>query len=584
MPITNIVIILFILAMIYMGTVQGLFSSFLHLMVVIAAGTLAFALWEPLTVGLLIKYVPLFAWTLGLLVPFGVLLIVLRMTSDKLVPANMNFPGIMNVILGGGCGLLSGLLTAGIVVIGLGFLPLGPDLGGYQPYSVAAGGVLQPTGGKLWVPVNSVAGNFYSGLSRGAFASKTPMALYKPELDTQMSLIRVRNDYVSIVASPEAVEVTGAYITDTAGLVDGLSPEMADILGSKINQPGAKLVIVDTEWSVVQNTVDGDRALRLPSSHVRLIAQSTESGNKDVILEGPVGFTKPIGDGRVFYPYNSGSQMAYTTAPKSTFGFVYIVPAGYEPMFPQVRFLRLNMPEDNQIVSNTDEVLAVLGQPEPAAPEVDDEATADAGPSDTNQATTTVSDRTGMRAGSYVLDVTVTNRLPITASKNTISGLTATDGDNGAYIVSGSTGSARKPGQSVGARNKIVGFDIAPHEAMVRVKVTSDQNQTIFGAGLSAAAALNPIWLEDNSGNKWYVTAWVWQKASKDQEIHFDAFTPIQSSKQTPISRMGDGDDFYFYFSITRPQAGQPPLDLVRYSIGDISSQEFEPPLRIESQ
>ena len=57
MPITNLVIILFVLAMIYMGTVQGLFSSFLHLMVVIAAGALAFAVWEPLTLGLLMKHI-----------------------------------------------------------------------------------------------------------------------------------------------------------------------------------------------------------------------------------------------------------------------------------------------------------------------------------------------------------------------------------------------------------------------------------------------------------------------------------------------------------------------------------------------
>ncbi len=574
MPITNIVIILFILAMVYMGTVQGLFSSFLHLMVVIAAGTLAFAVWEPLTLSLLLKYVPVLAWTLGLLVPFGLILLILRMVSDKLVPGNAQFPGIANLLLGGACGMLSGMLTAGIAVIGIGFLPFGPDMGGFQPYSVGPGGVIQPTGSKLWVPVNSIASNFYGTLSRGAFSTRTPLAEYKPELALQMSLTRVRPDFVSIVAAPDAVKVTGAYIADVSTLTDA-SLAIVEALGSKFKQPGTQLVIVDTDWSTVKYTVDGDRALRLPAAHVRLITKSTESGSKDVELAGPIGFAKPIGDGRVFYSFDSESQMAFTTAPNSTFAFVYLVPADQKPLFPQVRFLRLEMPEADQIVTNPAEVLAALGSPEAPKAEPED-ATADAGTRDHSQNTTTVSDRTGMRAGTYVLDLEITNRLPITISKNTISGLSISNADSGAVITSGSTGSARKPTGSIGGRNKIVGFDIAPHEAMVRVKITGDQNSSIFGAGLSSAAALNPIFLEDTQGNKWFVTAWVWKKENKDQEIHFDAFNTLRSAKQTPISRMGDKDEFYLYFSVTKPAT------ITRYSIGDVSSQDFEPPLVVK--
>jgi len=573
MPIANIVIILFVLAMIYMGTVQGLFSSFLHLIVVVAAGTLAFALWEPLTLSLLIKFMPLFAWTLGLLVPFGVLLLVLRMVTDKLIPGNTQFPGIVNLLVGAACGGVSGLLTAGIAVIGIGFLPIGPDLAGYQPYSVGAGGRFQQTGDKLWIPVNSIASNFFGGLSRGAFASSTPMAEYKPDLELQMSLIRVRPEYVSIVASPEAVELTGAYIADTANLIDTAPADLVDVMGEPFRRAGMQLVIVDTEWSTVQNTVDGDRALRLPSSHVRLIARAREG--KDVELIGPIGFSKPIGDGRVFFPYDSEAQMAFSTAPTSTFGFVYLVPGEFEPLFPQVRMMHLTMPDDDEIVSDPEEVLAALGVTEApeAEPAEGEEADAPAAQADKQ---TNIGDRTGIRAGSHVLDVQITNSLPTPTSKNTISGLSVTDGDKGAMIVSGSTGSARKPTGSIGGRNKIAGFDIPPHEAMIRVKVTGDQNTSLFGAGLSSAAALNPIFLEDSSGNKWFVTAYVWYKADKSQDIHFDAFSPIRSAKQMPISRMDKEDAFYLYFSVTKPAT------ITRYSIGDVSSQDFEPPLEVK--
>ncbi len=571
MPIMNILIVLFVLAMIYMGTVQGLFSSFLHLIVVIAAGTLAYAAWEPLTVMLLLKYTPLFAWTLGLLIPFGLILLILRMTSDKLVPLNAQFNGVVNLVGGIVFGGLSGLLTAGVVAIGLGFLPMGPDLGGYQPYSVGAGGVIQDTGDKLWIPVNRIANNFFGGLSRGSFATSTPLAEYKPDLDIQMSLNRVRPENVSTIAAPDAVEVPAVYIADTAALTETMKPELAEVLGSRLNQPGAKLVIVDTDWSTVKGTVDGDRNLRLPSSQVRLIARPTDPADTDIQLLGPVGFSKPIGDGRTFYLYDSESQMAYSEAPTSTFGFVFIVPGDLEPLFPQVRLLRLDMPEANQKV---EDVLAVVGVPAEETPEGTDPDQQANGQQNTGQ-TTNVGDRTGMRAGSYVLNVENTHKLPTPTSKNTISGISVGDGENGAVIESGSKGAARKPAGSIGSRNKIVGFDIAPNEAMIRVEVTGDQNTSLFGAGMSSAAALNPIFLEDSKGNKWFVTAYVWYKADKTQEIHYDAYVPIKSAKQMPISQMDKEDKFYLYFTVKKP------VTLTRYSIGDVSSQEFEPPMQI---
>lgn len=571
MPITNIVIILFILAMIYMGTVQGLFSSFLHLMVVIAAGALALAVWEPLTLGLLMKHIPLMAWTVGLLVPFGLLLLILRITSDKLIPANAQMPGIANLLLGGACGMLSGILTAGIAVIGIGFLPFGPDLGGVQPYAIGRSGVIEDSDTKFWVPVHSLTANFYAGLSRGAFASSTPMAEYKPHLDVQSSLVRLRPEFVSIVAAPEAVNVTGAYIAETSALT-GAGPATAEALGSEFTRPGYKLVLIDTEWTKVEGTVDGDRALRLPASQVRLITRSTEG--KQVELAGPVGFSKLEGENRVFYPYDTESQVAFSTAPNSTFGFVYLIPADQQPLFPIIRNLRLEMPDE--VNSNPDEVLAALGNPPvPTAPEEGENADG-TGDGAAAQGDTVIGDRSGIRAGTYALDLEVTNRLPRTASKNTISGLSFNDTDEGAMITTGSTGSARKPAGNVGTRNKIIGFNIPDHEVMVRVRLNRDVNQTILGAGLSSAASLYPIFLKDTQGNQWPPTAWVWQKAEGDQEIHYDAFDTIRNAKQLPLSRKGDGDDFYLYFTVTKPAT------LVSYNIGDVSDQTFEPPLRVE--
>jgi hypothetical protein len=573
MPIANIVIIMFVLIMAYFGTVYGLFSSFLHLMVVITVGTIAFALWEPLTLGLLIKYVPPMAWSLGLLVPFGVLLLVFRMVSDKLIPRDADFLPIVNTVLGAACGAISGILTAGIVVIGLGFMPFGADMGGYQPYSLGGGGKFEETGGKLWVPVHNIAANFFNGLSGGAFSTSTPMAEYMPDLDVQMSLVRVRPDFVSIVASPDAVTVTGAYVADAANLSDA-SPATAEALGPDFRKPDYKLVIVDTDWAKKEGTVDGDRKLRLPASQVRLVTKSSVEGDATEMI-GPAGFATVTGDGeaRVFYPYAGGVQ-AEAPAP-TKFSFVFLVKADQRPTFLMVRKLRVNLPGSDDIKSAPAEVLAALGAPPvPKADDDDDEAAARTGGNTRGQ--TSVSDPSGIRAGSLALQVQVTNSLPMAISKNATTGLSYTTVKEKSLIDTGNTGQSRKTTGTIGARSKVSGFDVPSHEAMIRVRIEYEKGQSVFAGGMSGAAALNPIFLLDTKGEQWPVTAWVWKKENKSQDIHYDAFNPIRSGKQMPISRMNKGDEFYLYFTVTKP------VEIISYNIGDVSDQAFEPPLMVQ--
>ena len=142
--ILNLLVIAFVLGMAYWYALQGLFTAFTHILVVIAAGSMALALWEPLVINFLAYRMPAFAWGVGLLAPFALLLIFLRLAVDRLVPMNLQFPNLANLIGGGVLGALSGVLTAGFLIIGIGFFPLPPRTLGYQPYVVAADGELVP--------------------------------------------------------------------------------------------------------------------------------------------------------------------------------------------------------------------------------------------------------------------------------------------------------------------------------------------------------------------------------------------------------------------------------------------------------
>ncbi|MBC8522675.1 CvpA family protein [PVC group bacterium] len=107
----------------YWWATQGLLSAVLHLVCVIAAGTLAFAFWEPLANAMMSggKF-DNYAWGFSLISVFTVSLLILRIASDKIAFGNTKFPEWANLTFGGIAGLCSGVLTVGVCVIGIGFI------------------------------------------------------------------------------------------------------------------------------------------------------------------------------------------------------------------------------------------------------------------------------------------------------------------------------------------------------------------------------------------------------------------------------------------------------------------------------
>ncbi|MDI1290704.1 MAG: hypothetical protein PSX37_12235, partial [bacterium] len=68
----------------YIWLTRGFFSAFLHMICVVLAGGIAFAVWEPFAYLLLDKgrFLESTAWCLGLALPFTAALLVLRLICD----------------------------------------------------------------------------------------------------------------------------------------------------------------------------------------------------------------------------------------------------------------------------------------------------------------------------------------------------------------------------------------------------------------------------------------------------------------------------------------------------------------------
>jgi hypothetical protein len=561
-PVANLMIVAFLLAMIYWWSLQGFFSAFLHLVVVIVAGALAFALWEPLVFNFGMHMQPQYAWGLWLLGPFVLLVIVLRLATDRLIKMNVQFQSLFSSILGGACGLVSGVLTAGIAVIGLGFLPLPSNLGGYEPFVVAGAGQVEEAGSGLWVPVDRYADRTFARLSMAGFYTSRPLAVYQPDLPQQAALFRMRYDEnASVIARPDSVRVDGVWAQPMP--VRELPAAVHAGLGGRRDAGGQKAVVVDTTWAMSAGTFDPDAAVRIPPTQIRLVSQQQRPGGGGTLtFHAPVAFVHQQGDQRVFIPFASADTQAFGNRQTETFGWVFVVPVDQNPRFLMARHLRLELPD-----ADTDPQAFVAAMGRPAPQEQPDAAVAEveaAAPSE-------VGEREGIRAGHTVAEFEATNRLPTPTSRNLATTLRVQD--NG--VVEGSASVSGQPG-SLSPNVRVDSIFIPSHQGAIRLRIAQDNAQSLLGQARVAAASLQGVWLTDERGDTYQPIGWVWHRGGSDMDIWVDRIRQVQTARDMPIARMNQGDHIYLYFAVPRGAR------IVSYNIGDTTRQEISPPHQVQ--
>ncbi|MEM7680944.1 MAG: hypothetical protein AAF288_03215 [Planctomycetota bacterium] len=217
----NLLLLAYLIGMAAIWSTYGFFSAVVHLFVVVVAGAVAFAVWEP-AAQLLLGPVPGIAWTAGLLLPFVLLLGGLRVLLDKKAKMNVFFPANVDRFGGGLVGLASGYLTAGVMVLGLSYLPL-QSLLGYTPYIAIDQGVDTSDEGLLWpmLDVDHKVGSFYSMLSEGSLAptlTEATLASARPDLAQLAASSRLRPDPSSSAAlTPGSVKLEWAKRAELSG-------------------------------------------------------------------------------------------------------------------------------------------------------------------------------------------------------------------------------------------------------------------------------------------------------------------------------------------------------------------------------
>ena len=517
--IINSIIVVFCLFMIFWWSTQGFFSSLLQLIVIITAGACTLALWEPLMMSFLIKTMPFHARAVSFMSLFVLFMVIFRAVFDGGVRQNVHFNQLINFIGGGTCGLLSGILTAGMMLIGLSFLPVSAEFLDYQAYIVGPDGKVNEKD-HLWIPVDRWTTTFFNTLSAGAFSTETPLRDYTPDLVQQTSLYRMRNDVNSSLAViPGSVEVKSLFYTAGPRNIAGVDIPAGNIA-----------VAVQTKWSRVLGTFDGDNTLRLPPAQIRLATRS--SADSSVQLEPPISFSyfDPADNFRYAFPCNSDQVSAYSNNDTTDLTYFFSIPQDRVPLFFLARLTRIALPEAQNDGNSLAELIGGTKSAEP--------------PKDSSG---NVIDQHAQRY------LTINEEIPMSPrSKNALSGTFEFDDTDITAMIRGK-GDMRPPEGVIPKGVQVTHIKTPKQKASVRYLFTRERAREFLGAAVAAAASLEGLTIKDNLGNIYQPIGYCWVKDSNTNvQVSIDPEQPITSMRQFPSADMRTGEELWVYFQVNR--------------------------------
>jgi hypothetical protein len=547
--IINVLVILFLVLMAYIwATFQGFFTAFIQLIIVIAAGAMALALWEPLTLRYLIDPFGAYAWGVGLLGPFLFFTVALRAILSQMVSRSVAFFNLFDTIGGAVCGLLSGVLVAGITVIGIGFLPLPADFGGIAPYRVNERGEVVAGEADLWIPVDRYATAFFNRLSAGSLRTAAPLRTHQPDLARQAALFRLRPRADNrLIVGPDNVYIRpDGYFSRPLPIRD-LDPRVASALGPDMADHDAVLLAVNTRWHRQDQVVDPDHRLRVLPSQVRLISWDRRGRFGHARMHPPIAAThaEAVVEGSAQKTYrlivfDTAAAHVVDNQPEADITFLFIVPADRQPASIMLRNLRVKLGEPRPLA---DEDLAkVFGQP-PAPPqeiEAAEEAAAAreaAGDAGRDAAADQPLARDGPIVGT-------TDQLPLPIAGSAAERLELVGG----RIASGQQFVTRSP-EALEADDRWIESIATPQGAkLVRVRVAYHGAQSLLGRAREAAMLFSPLVIVPDAGEHIVPIAYVWLRANGDQQIRVEPLRTLRAAQDLPLRDVGDDDALYLYY------------------------------------
>lgn len=509
----NLIILGLILLIAYWLANEGLFSSLLHLVCVIVAGATSLSLWEPVTMAILKggKF-DNYAWGVVLVGIFVILLFFLRLISDKMIPANIQFPPWVNLAFGGVAGACSGVLSIGICLIGVGFIQSSNELMEYRGMGRdenSRAAQIGPVGEPIWVDIPKLTTNFFSMLSVGTFypdISGSPLRHYNPNIDELSTLVRDSYDggRGQLSLAPDAAKVT------------------------KVAQSEDGMVVVQVSFNSQAKDFGGQ--LSISSSQVRLVGDATGQESPDIFY--PISWKQEVKDiGEVIFKFDNVSHYA-TSVPglqNTSLKFAFDTrDSSFKPRFVQIRGTRLPLP------SSTPTILDAIATNQYRGTQLSDEEII------------ALRDPLGKDI-QHLFDITSKIR-KLRISTNSPMDNMEYDEDN--FLVEGSLVTPWTH-QGVSSALAINGIRADAGTAIVQLNVNAGENAS-FEDLLSIISEDSPVTLVDTSGHK-YPPIGFYIGDAKRMQLTLTPSNPIRSIGELPMHLLTSSNpkDMMLIFQIT---------------------------------
>lgn len=336
----------------YIWLLRGFLSALIHLICTIAAGAIAFAFWETVSLKLLdgaktTGIVAGSAWAIGLIVPFIVSLAIIRPVLDRIIRANIGVHPTVDSIAGGVLGLGSGVISAGILCIGLSYLRV--DYVGAKSFSSGGTGNVERDGG-LFVPFDKITLGLYGSLSERSLRVEEPLAKWRPTAHEQGNANRMspfdgagRNTF-----RPEDVEVRARFtVGEGKNNFADLTRDMWDNNPQSVTDPDGNpypgnshvegFVVV---FKAGAKEKDGQAAVG--NAQVQLMIENDAGERKMVFPFAVSSQAQPQTPGVARWRYNATDVFIASVggASEATFAFEFPCPPGFKPYALFVKGIR----------------------------------------------------------------------------------------------------------------------------------------------------------------------------------------------------------------------------------------------------
>lgn len=593
----NILIVGLVLGLAYAWMVRGFFSAFLHLLCVLIAGALAFAIWEPLAyllIGLapergLFAFLDSAAWGLALLLPFTVFIVLARLVSDRIVSGNLKNSTAADYAGGAVCGLGVGVLTAGIFAIGIQGLRL-PTTIGYQPIwftedrAGGAGSLVHSD--KLWIPADRITAGVFRHISEGSMSSRDSLAKWHPDLGGSAFAARISpGDGAGRNAiHPDNFRILKTYTVASAerpaaanellAFAGSTTPQRyLDVHGQPVARGHLLGLVVQFEPAARESGGRAGGQIIVSNGQAQLIAHNDTTGDSITIFPIAIISENADADGRLGrWKFDANDVFISSVGAQSqpVMAFEFLVPEGYTPLgihLRQARALVADMPTPVAFDSTGDRDRRVASgsilRPEGATRR------------QRNDAHAVAIDGSSAGRGVSGSGISISSSLGEIMSSQTARSRIDLDDQNRiangqAKFLPSEVGRGNAP---AGRTMRVDSFALGANQTMVQVDVSVGMAASFVSEAARLAPTNEPIVLIDSSGNEFRAIGFIY----RDREVYEVRFTlgnALSGMTDTPsISTARDDQKLTILFVVTTGAA------IEQLAVGDVVLANFRPSL-----